>query len=122
MQCRQVLCEYAQESTSVYFVRLHRSTLLILVCCFLTDGVEYLIPIDGNNMENPSISALNFIKINELIDLLSKNRIKVEVPIVFILDCCRVELGPGGGRAIVNMQGTGGVNVLSNRGGVAKIC
>src|SRR5947208_109293 len=73
-------------------------------------------------MENSLIAAQDFIKIDKLIDLLSRNRTKVEVPIVFILDCCRVELGPGGGRAIVNMQGTGGINVLSNRGGVANIC
>src|SRR4051812_22782376 len=96
--------------------------LLIIVCCILTGSTEYLIPIDGRNMENSLIAARGFVGIEELIDLLSMSRTKVEVPIVFILDCCRVELGPGGGRTVVNMQGTRGVNVLSNRGGVANIC
>src|SRR3954471_10553337 len=72
-------------------------------------------------MENFLIAARSFVGIEELIGLLSMSRTKVEVPIIFILDCCRVELGPGGGRTVVNMQGTRGVNVLGNNGGVANI-
>ncbi len=92
-----------------------------LVCRIFTGGIEYMIPIDGRNMENSLIAARGFVGIEELIDLLIMSRTKFEVPIIFIFDCCRIDLGPGGGRTVVNLHGTPGVNVLNNRGGVANI-
>ena len=68
------------------------------------------------------MAALRFVKLKKVIKLLSKNRMSDKVPIIFILDCCRVELGSGGGRSAVDARGSAEIHDLSNLGSAANIC
>src|SRR5436305_1876121 len=55
--------------------------------------MEYLIPIDGIGLANPSAAADGFIGIEHITKMLNKTREKIEVPIILIFDCCRVGIG-----------------------------
>ena len=62
------------------------------------------------------------MEIKEVIDLLSTNRMSIEVPIIFIFDCCRLELGPGGSRSVVGERGSAEIQVLSRLESPVNIC
>src|SRR3954469_6422105 len=92
------------------------------VCHVLTDGNEYIIPGEGISDGDPNIVAQSFVKMKKVIKLLSTNRTSDEVPIIFILDCCRLELGLAGSRSVVGSRGSAEIKVLSNLGSAANIC
>ena len=58
----------------------------------------------------------------KVIKLLSTNWTSDEVPIIFILDCCRLELGLAGSRSVVGSHGSAEIKGLSNLGSAANIC
>ena len=70
------------------------------------------------NLGDPETSAFSFVEIKKVINMLSMRRISVKVPIIFILDCCRVELKPDGIRFVVDAE----IQDLNNFGSAANIC
>ena len=88
----------------------------------MTDGNEYLIPVEGTSEGDPDIVAESFVKMKKVIKLLSASRTRDEVPIIFILDCCRLEIGLAGSRSAVGTQGSAEIKVLNNLGSAANIC
>ena len=84
----------------------------------MAGGIEYLIPIEGTNGGDPEISAFSFVEIKKVINMLSMKRKSVKVPIILILDCCRVELKPDGSRFVVDAD----IQDLNNFGNAANIC
>jgi hypothetical protein len=61
----------------------------------IVDGKEYLIPIDARDMANSTAAAFGFIGVHQIIKMLDNSRETVDIPIILIVDCCRIGLGNG---------------------------
>ena len=43
---------------------------------------------------NPSLVSRTFLELKWIIDILAGGRSSIDIPIIVILDCCRIECGP----------------------------
>lgn len=59
------------------------------------DRENFLVPIDGRSLTDPSIAERTYISLDWLIKTIAERRPN-NVPIIFIVDCCRIEVGKDG--------------------------
>src|SRR4051794_13406797 len=81
-------------------------TLIIL------GGEIYLIPMNGSSSKNTFIAERTYISLNLVINIISEKRPK-GVPIICILDCCRINIGD-------NIWPRG--DPAKNKGALSNVC
>src|SRR5579859_1455350 len=72
---------------------LHPDCLVFFLLANTLDNKMYLIPIDSKNSKRPDRAKNSFVLMDSVISQLTKHRRNINIPIIFVLDCCRIEIG-----------------------------